>query len=533
MTLLQKRLSAAAVCLPSFTKRLICVVCALLILLSYVTISVTAKVTGDTADLTEMSFELSPDGGEDVTVTLNGMMPQTASAEAVDVTADYADYDSFASDKLPFESADVRSVIGAYDITITDGAKEYQPAEGYPIHVEISAPAISDSSKLTVIHIADNGDSEPVEHFTVEDGKVSFYATGFSIYEIVELTPGPESSDIATAVADLTAQRGQMSGFKLYYGNPPMYFTSGLNGNNALVETQDASEAAVWFFEQDGNNVKLYTYVGGVKKYLHNKSGNIVELSETAADSLEISTADTSPQSFYIKQNNTNKWLQHSGSGSGIRYWTDNKNAANSQIYMQYAVPAMDASVISQLDGQSYGLFHYTEGSTTGNALMAQGDTHSLIKLVLTAANNNRTLYVDENNEIDRWQFHYDETDNAFLISVNSSSGTQYLCADSSGISTTASLEDASRFTVNTVSNPDGTTCVRLFANGVYVTYQPRPQDEGGSRFSVTTNPSDSFTMLRLLDRASMEETDLITFSADRVSVSDIPRKIPCPAACG
>ena len=57
---------------------------------------------------------------------------------------------------------------------------------------------------------------------------------------------------------------------------------------------------------------------------------------------------------------------------------------------------------MNQLDGKSYGIFHYAEGSTVGNAFMAEGDTHSLVKMVLTAGNKNRVLYVDENNEIDQ-----------------------------------------------------------------------------------------------------------------------------------
>ena len=34
---------------------------------------------------------------------------------------------------------------------------------------------------------------------------------------------------------------------------------------------------------------------------------------------------------------------------------------------------------------------------------MAEGDTHSLVRLVITAKGKNRVLYVDEDNEIDQW----------------------------------------------------------------------------------------------------------------------------------
>ena len=150
---------------------------------------------------------------------------------------------------------------------------------------------------------------------------------------------------------------------------------------------------------------------------------------------------------------------------------------------------------------------------------MAAGDTHSLVKLVLTAEGNDRILYVDEDNEIDQWQFTFDPISEKFTVSVNTPSGTQYLCVDSSGVSTTGDPANASKFSVNV--SPDH--CIQLNSDGYYVVYEPRGEDEGGNHFSVTTDASDNFTWLYLLDRASMENGDYITFSADRVSVSDIP----------
>ena len=519
MKLPRKFFSAAAVCLPSFLKRVlrfcrraICAVCALAVMLSMTPLAVSAAEEPQTEDvLLETSLEVTPNEDDpDVTITLNGMMPKDAAAEATDVTADMED------------PADDTSVLAAYDISIYDGEGAFQPAEGYPIRVEISAPAILNSESISIIHIADDGTSEYVEHFTVEDGKVSFYATGFSIYEIVNISGGYTGGDNAKTVAELTEQDGVNYGFTLHYGSTPNYFTSALNNKNALIETPDATQAAVWFFEQDGNYLKIYTKVNGVKKYIHTKngSGTDIELSDSAADLFELSVVTSSPRSFHIKKSDENKWLQHSGSGGGIRYYNSNSNNTNARIYIKHAPPeGLDIDALDVLTSKPYGLFHYAEGSTVGNALMAQGDTHSLVKLVLTAEGNHRILYVDENNEIDQWQFNYDPTDTKFSVSVNTPSGTQYLCADSNGISTTSDPASASKFNVH-ISNDNR---IQLETNGYYVTYQPRAQDEGGSRFSVTTNGSDSFTWLNLLDRASLQDHDLITFSADRLSVSDIP----------
>lgn len=515
MNLLQKRVSAAALYLRSFLKRVlrnrtraICIICAAVMLFSVMPISVSSAAEPE-RELQKKSLELSPSDAPDVKIKLNGMMPENADAKASDVTDDVKKPDKHSS------------VIAAYDISILDGDDEFQPAEDHPIHVEIKAPAINDERSISILHITDDGKSEKVKRFTVKDGKVSFYATGFSIYEIVEFENGNAGDNIVKSADELRGHGSHEYGFNLYYGAPPKFFTSGVNNKGALVETTTASQATVWFFEEAGDYFKLYTYVNGVKKYLHNTtvagSANSVELSETDADLLEVSVT-ASGRSFNIKKKDADLWLQHSNGGGGIRYYTDKNNAVNSTIYIMHDAPeGIDITSIERLTERPYGLFHYADGSTIGNALMAEGDTHSLVKLVLTAEGNNRILYVDENNEIDQWKFDYNPTDEKFTISVNTASGTQYLCAGSSGISTTSDPASASKFNVRVSDNR-----VQIESNGYYLTYQPRAQDEGGSRFSVTTISSDSFTWLNLLDRATMEDGDLITFSADRVSVSDI-----------
>ena len=119
-------------------------------------------------DLTHMSIELYPDEqNEEKTVMLDGLMPEGAEAQAVDVSEEH-------------------DGIAAYDITITAGENEYQPGEENPILVEISDPVIHDSDCIQIWHIRDDGEREQINDFSVEEGKISFYATGFSVYEIVQ-----------------------------------------------------------------------------------------------------------------------------------------------------------------------------------------------------------------------------------------------------------------------------------------------------------------------------------------------------------
>ena len=352
MRLYNRIQSVAGTCLLSFKKishrngsraimcRLLCLICAAAVLVPSFTLSVLASA-GDNG-LSNQSIELNLNTEKaDSTVKLNGLMPNNAVATVTDVTGDY---------EQNGDVLDTSSVIAAYDITITHGGTEYQPGEKSPIHVEIAHPQISSNTETQLWHIKDDGTREEIKDFTVEDGKLSFYATGFSIYEIVEVAGG-STTDLAQTVADLTSERAEHCGFYLYYGSSNL-FTSSLNDNNALVETTNRSEAATWFFEESNGKYKLYTYVGNQKMYLHQKSGNNVELSTDKADLLEIQKTDLSTASFNIKLNGQNRWLQHSESGGGIRYWTAHDNAANSNIFIEYTVPATDQSIIDLLDGK-------------------------------------------------------------------------------------------------------------------------------------------------------------------------------------
>lgn len=156
-----------------FTKRIVSLIAASVMAVSNISsvyaVEITTELTAaasDNTDLTYQSIELYPDEQTDEKViTLDGMMPEGAEAQAVDVSEDYEG-------------------VAAYDITIRDGRKDYQPGEANPIYVEISDPVIK--GLVTVWHIDDDGNREQIFGFTAEDGKVSFYATGFSVYEIVK-----------------------------------------------------------------------------------------------------------------------------------------------------------------------------------------------------------------------------------------------------------------------------------------------------------------------------------------------------------
>lgn len=110
-------------------------------------------------------------------VRLEGLMPEDAKATAADAS------DSKAVKSIESEDG---TALAAYDIEIKAEGEEYQPDADHPITVQISNTAIKEDSDLSVWHIGDDGKKEEIKDFTVSNGKVSFEATGFSVYVVID-----------------------------------------------------------------------------------------------------------------------------------------------------------------------------------------------------------------------------------------------------------------------------------------------------------------------------------------------------------
>lgn len=481
-----------------------------------------------------LTFEVRPedvseeDESDDRVVMLDGMMPKEASAEAVDVTevrseieaeeqsenalqndASQTDADDEAS--VGDASEEYGKVIAAYDITINNGDEEYQPGEERPIAVEIIDSRIKADADLQLWHIKDDGTKEQVTDFTVEDGKVSFVAVGFSIYEIYEgLTPYTPSAERITDPANLIGE-GTENGFILYYGNK-IYITNQVNSKNALVEeNDDITKAAFWHFEKEENENKyyIYTYVSGVKKYLNHKSGNLIELADnkTAFELSHDSGTDTdhSDEKFYIRKSGADLWLQHSRSGNGIRFYTDSSNDANCQIAILPASAAIYPDDVYQLDGKSSGIMY--KNGVGGNALMADASNNSMLLMENLVRNNTsgRMVYTGD-NYVTEWTFHTAGA-NYYHISAETAAGTKYLKITSSGITLSDTADDSSKIMVSVDNNHQ----MMLTANGKSIKYD-------GTSFTVADKNSGSW--LDLIDVSDVNVNDKVTYLAKKISVS-------------
>ena len=149
-------------------------------------------------------------------VILSGLMPKNGTAEAVDVTDEYADFvgglgvgenreadeeqgglggskegeavEDQGGEGSGKQGETVRT-IAAYDISIINDGEEYQP-EDKPIEVTIKDEAIQAAvaagKTLSLWHVKDDGSKEQISDFTITGDTVTFSASGFSVYVLTE-----------------------------------------------------------------------------------------------------------------------------------------------------------------------------------------------------------------------------------------------------------------------------------------------------------------------------------------------------------
>ena len=483
---------------------------------------------------THQSIELYPNGRQSAeSVTLDGMMPRGAVATAVDVSDDYTG-------------------LAAYDITITKSGSEYQPTESRPIFVEIVDPAIKGEA-FELWHIRDDDVREQILDFTAEEGKISFYAAGFSVYEIVE---GPAPTEygwqIAESFSEIAAHEADEDitkrGFYLstVIGNAEYYFTntvvtnvSGNSNRNGLASILKSDIASVldsipkFYFEQDATNENqfyIYTNVvsesGTEKKYLqltkvNNDRGSLNLITDSTATPKTLFTLeyDSGSNSFYCSgtaagTTNTyylNRNTKTDGYGAIAAYFkkTDDNVA---RIKLNYYCGEMPDDPY-HLDGETRGIVYVNTSDNTGRAMMKTGTNGKLDSNTMLVRRNpvqpDGELYVPQNGSITMWTFHCVGKDEYKLTADNG----QYLCMTDTGLTLVATEADGTAFKVTPGAGSD--------ANKIRLTCSLGGVQRSGNTYQKSTN-ANSATWLNLAKESEIiTDEDFVVYSASKVGVSD------------
>ena len=479
-------------------------------------------------------------------ILLSGMLPKDSSAEATDVTETIDNTSYEVEEETGTDVPDkTRTTIAAFDISITPSeefaeiiGEKYEPDAEHPVHVEIADARITGLAAYELWHIKDNGERERVENFEVENGKIVFDAEEFSIYTIAEVEI--RDGNKAQTINDLR----QGVGFKISITGSSSGTFYALNETNTrqaghvlISQTKDASAATEWFFQENQNGTWSIYWVDAnqTKQYIHidQQYPTKFSFSSTSPAEFYIDLYNNTPGGFYIYQSpNYSFNLKGNGTKNGFQlYPADNGTNQGSCVELVYTTSQQDL-LVDLLDGQTYGLIalRTTESSITGYAVMADNANNANLRkaeqmLVRTDPTDKVSkLYVANDIRVTFWTFTH-EHDGLFSLSTKIDGVTYYLRADTGNkLTITSTLDSNCEFRVIPGSgdyygrlklyNPTAGVAVRM---GVNTTSTGTTITGFGTH---ATEISDN-TFLYLVERSEYGDEDFVSYSAEKISVSD------------
>ena len=467
-----------------------------------------------------------------LTYTEDALIPEDATLEVREIlpgTEEYAEYLS----QIGVTEEEVHYA-RFFDITIVDAnGNHIQPAEGSSVNVQIRL-LDAESEEMKVIHFGETLEIIDSAVEKTEEGiDISFDATGFSVYAIVDSIE-PYSSEIKTVASLDELKLNTSEGFILSVTRnlTIQYFTSDMNSNNCFVVNSNPTKAAVWYFEPvagETNQYYIYTLINGDRNYMKRKiSTNSRKLMELTTDtdlrSAFVLSNGEKTGTFYFKlvAENEDLWLQYSGSGGGIRLWEDVNNKDNSCITLTYASSYILPQDYYGLDGHTYGIAYHndtatsaamtTDAITVSNNQRLEGQEMVMKPDVL---DNEGILLVAENSDITFWTFTCIET-NKYYITTKVGDATKYLSINRANVSLVDTPNDKCVITI-TPGTGENQGKYHFSVDG-YSLNLPN----GASKGFGAANSSAATTWMNVVKNSAMPEEDFTLFTARKVSVSDV-----------
>ncbi len=500
-----------------------------------------AKDTKDTKP-EELVFD-----GDDYTVTVidkNSILPEAVHVESEEIRKEdskqkkaFDEYVAKTEEALGLDEGTV-SYARVFDIKIVDSeGNKYDIPEPVDVSIRLADRDSNKGSKgskktekapaedLQVVHFEDGAEEgEVIESVTEneEDGPVvEFEAEGFSVYSIVE---APEPVHFDPYKLNSVEEIEVKTVYKLSYGND-IYFTSGLTVKGALIENNDQSAAADWYFEkadEGGSTFYIYTLVEGAKKYIHQKDANSneIELADSGT-AFVLSEAADKPGTFIFKHSSEERYLQHSNGGGGIRFYGDANNNVNARIYITNPVITGSGNDPYNMDGKTFGIA-YNDNSALAAAMMAESnDTENSLKgldMLIRAdvLNNSGNLLVAKGSDIQEWTFESVEKDR-YYIKTTINGAEKYLSINDGNVTLADDQNSAS--VIQAMPGAGSNKGKWHFTvNGYSLNYN----NEQSANIFNAANSSNATTWLNLVEKSTtLTDDDFVEYSARKISASD------------
>ena len=471
--------------------------------------------------------------GEAYTITVtygdDTGIPENADLEVEELLPDtmnraeeYAEYVSKTENALGMEEGTAGD-IRLFDISIVDqddhGIK-YQPAEGSRVAVRIELTDRS-SEQMNVVHFADGAEEGEIVESVTENGEawsaVEFRADGFSVYSIVD-APEPVTEYQNVGTLDEIEENQEYYLSIARSGTNYMTSTSVKNGGTyELKGVTDKAAAEPWLFEfsEDG---KVYIYFldsENTKMYLNVDDSRNISFSESPQP-FSIEQTIKNEGTFYIYTVINSKNYALSVRSNRNFFFENRNNGVNNN---ERVVLTRYLNDPYELDGKTFGIA-YNDDSVTAAALSAErGSTQNRLQgvnmLIRTdVLNNNGTLLVAENSDIQEWTFESAGAD-FYYIKTTAEGAEKYLHINNGNVTLVDGRDGASEIQAIPGTGDNSGKWHFTVRN-----YSLNYMGNAAGDFNAASN-SSATTWLNLVEKSTLSEDDFVSYSARKISASD------------
>ena len=457
-----------------------------------------------------------------VTVTLNDKAGLNGNVhlEVSEITGEaYQEYYHRMIETLGFDGLSFARI---FDISILDEAgNKLQPAGFVDVKMELLEDELI-SDNTSIVHF-EGADERP--HLLSADANgnsVSFVTDGFSAYAIVN---GPEADNDGWMRVSFLNEVKEYGTEGLYIGHTAGYYLMNevrkYNNSNVYGIAKTAKSdypdggAEKYYFEQvSGYEDRFYIYTfdaQGNKVYIYNSGNDSLYLEESQKS---VFTLRVQNGTFVLNVSN-NRYLNMWGSTNGNIFAAYTSADAGSNFYFWHYEKDETADPY-ELDGKTYGLMRYDEG-TNGKALMNTvldaGSLEGLALTVMSKTGNKDRLFVPDSSEISLWSFEHIESDNYYISSIIDGN-RRYLNISGEGLSLRNEKESASVIRVIPgLGIHAGQICLK--AGNDTLTYNGKIENGFG------VNGSAGNEWFSLVELSELSADHFMTHTASKVSVSD------------
>ena len=461
------------------------------------------QVLASDGHLYKISVRFGPEAG----------LPEDAALEVSELSGDACD-DYLGRAASAMQAADF-AYARVFDISVVD-ADGTHLTPGAPVQVTVALLDANGGADFSVVHF--EGEQEQPERLQADtDGNtVSFSTESFSAYAIVQ---GPAAMPLGwLKLTSLDALRAFDGG--LYIGTTGGYYAMDqiiANGGDygirkSAQQNYPTETAALYRFEPAAEPDQFYIYCVPAGQYVQNAGDQHLRFTDEPETAF---TVDVNNSGAFRFHNGDRYWNMWKGPGGSNFAAYDKAGDGNNYFYLWYYDAV--SSDPYDLDGKSYGLMFWNNG-TTGKAMMASSSSpNSLDALVLTimakTGHNEDKLFVPNDSEISMWTFQWLH-DDLYTLSTVIDGNRQYLKVAADGLRL-VDTPDASCELQLVPGTGAHTGEICLKSGSVTLTYS------GVADNGFTTGGSVGSEWLRLVTLSELTSDYFLTYSASKVSVSD------------